>query len=71
MDFNRGLICVLVPTGRRDTGTFLLRHASRPSVARSVADVLSAHGPRRKVPISRLGTVDAANISNSESKEHF
>jgi len=27
-----------VPTSRRDTGTFLLRHASSPSVGRSVAD---------------------------------
>jgi len=46
-----------VLTDRHDTGTFLLRHASRPSLARSVADFLSAHGPRRKVPVSRLGFV--------------
>jgi hypothetical protein len=31
-------------------GTCPLRHASRPSVARSVADVLSAHGLRAQVP---------------------
>jgi hypothetical protein len=43
-----------VPACRRDTGIFLLRRASRPSMARSVADVLSAHGPRRKIPVSRL-----------------
>jgi hypothetical protein len=31
-------------------GTCPLRHASRPSMARSVADVLSAHGLREQVP---------------------
>jgi len=40
---------------RRDTGTSPLRHASSPSVGRSVADVLSAHGLRGEVPASQLG----------------
>ena len=48
-----------VPAERRDTGTSRLGHASRPSMARSGADVLSAHGPKREVPISRLGFVDS------------
>ena len=49
-------------TRRRDAGIFLLGHASRPSLARSVADFLSAHVPRRKIPTSRLSTVVAILI---------
>ena len=48
-----------VPTERRDTGTSPLGHASSPSVGRSVADFLSAHGPRGELPISRLGFTDS------------
>ncbi len=48
-----------VPNCRRDMGTFRLGHASSPSMGRSVADVLSAHGPMRKVPMSRLGQLDS------------
>jgi len=33
--------------GLAGSWVYLLRHASRPSMARSGADVLSAHGPRR------------------------
>jgi hypothetical protein len=39
------------------------------SMARSGADVLSAHGLRRKVPASRLGTVGASNSDDFEIKE--
>jgi len=63
-------------SSRRDTGTFPLGHASRPqprlpsrpvpgltlSMCRSVADVLSAHGPSGKVPVSRLGFVESNRI---------
>jgi hypothetical protein len=38
-------------------------------MARSGADVLSAHGPRRKVPASRLGTVGVSNSAGFEIKE--
>ena len=58
-----------VLTERRATGTSPLGHASSPSVGRSVADVLSAHGPRRKVPASRLDTVGALNSDGFEIKE--
>jgi len=54
---------------RRDTGIFLPGHASSPqprlpsrpvpgltlSMGRSVADIVSAHVPGRKIPASRLG----------------
>ncbi len=40
-------------------------------MARSGADFLSAHGPRGKVPMSRLGTMDAANLSDSEWKDRI
>ena len=41
-----------------DAGLVCLRCGiSRPSMARSVADVLSAHVPRRKILISRLSVV--------------
>jgi len=48
-----------VPDQRRDTGTSPLGHASSPSLGRSVADFLSAHGPRGEIPISRLRFVDS------------
>jgi hypothetical protein len=38
-------------------------------MARSIADVLSAQGLRRKVPASRLGTVGASNSAGFEWKE--
>ena len=44
-----------VLTDSRDAGTFPPGRASSPSLGRSVADFLSAHGPRGKVPASRLG----------------
>jgi len=52
-----------VPTGRRAMGIFPLGHASGPSMARSVADVLSAHVPRGKTPTSRLDIVQIFKIS--------
>ena len=61
---------VVVPIGRRDTGIFPLGRASRPSMARSGADVLSAYGPRGKIPVSRLDIVRtqipvASNLKSS------
>jgi len=55
----------LVLTERRDTGTFPLRRAARPSMARSGADVLSAHGLRGKVPVSRLALVASCKIQDA------
>jgi len=54
-----------VETCRRDTGTFLLGHASSPSLGRLVADFLSAHIPRTKVPVSRLKVVGSVTAVDS------
>ena len=58
-----------MPTGRRDAGTLFLGHASSPSMGRSVADFLSAHVPRKRVPASRLDFVGSQTLDGFEIEE--
>ena len=59
-----------VLTDRHDTGTSPLRHAVNPSMGRSVANIVLAHGSRGEAPISWLRYVDYSDIRIIEREQN-